>query len=47
MTYKDLDEDPSAADELRAVGSSGIPTFVRGNDVVIGFQPDKIKAMLE
>lgn len=47
MTYKDLDENPAYADELRQLGSQGIPTFVKGDQVQIGFDPNIVRAMLD
>lgn len=45
--YKDVQADPVALDELLALNSRSTPTLVVGGEVMIGFDPDRLTAMLE
>ena len=46
FTSKDIASDQTAFDELVKLGSSGTPTIVIGDEVVIGFNPRKLDALL-
>jgi len=43
---KDVSADPEARSELIALGSRSTPTIKVGDDVLIGFQPAKLLALL-
>ena len=45
--YKDVQADPQAFRELMDLGSRSTPTLLVGSEVMIGFEPDKLSAMLE
>jgi glutaredoxin len=45
--YRDVQADPAALRELVALQSRSTPTIVVGEDVMIGFDPDRLVAMLE
>jgi glutaredoxin len=45
--YKDVQADPAALDELLALNSRSTPTLVVDGEVMIGFDPDRLTAMLE
>ena len=45
--YKDVQADPVALDELLALNSRSTPTLVVGGELMIGFDPDRLTAMLE
>jgi glutaredoxin-like YruB-family protein len=44
--YKDVQADPQALGELVALNSRSTPTIVVGEDVMIGFDPDRLDQML-
>ncbi len=46
FTYKDVQADPQAFRELMDLGSRSTPTLVVGGEVMIGFDPEKLNAML-
>ena len=46
FTAKNVHTDPTARDELIALGSKTIPTTVIANEVVVGFQVDRIKELV-
>ena len=45
--YRDVQADPAALRDLAALQSRSTPTIVVGEDVMIGFDPDRLVAMLE
>ncbi len=47
FTYKDVQADPQAFRELMDLGSRSTPTLLVGNEVMIGFDPEKLDAMLQ
>ncbi len=44
--YKDIQADPEALRELVALKSQSTPTLVVGDQVLIGFDPEKLDALL-
>ncbi len=46
FTSKDIASDQQAFDELVKLGSSGTPTIVIDSEVVVGFNPRKLDALL-
>jgi glutaredoxin len=44
---RDVDEDPSAYDELIALGFRSVPVTVIGSDTIRGFQPELLRAAVE
>ena len=44
--YKDVQADPSALRELVRLNSQATPTIVVGDEVMIGFDPDRLEHML-
>jgi len=44
--YKDVQADPIALRELRDLNSQSTPTIVVGNEVMIGFDPDRLESLL-
>ena len=45
--YKDVQADPAALRELVRLNSRSTPTIVVGDEVMIGFDPDRLEALLE
>lgn len=45
--YKDVQADPQAFRELMDLGSRSTPTLKVGDEVMIGFDPERLSAMLE
>jgi glutaredoxin-like YruB-family protein len=45
--YKDVQADPSALRELVRLNSRSTPTIVVGDEVMIGFDPERLEALLE
>ncbi|HTW44012.1 MAG TPA: glutaredoxin family protein [Acidobacteriaceae bacterium] len=45
--YKDVQVDPSALRELVRLNSRSTPTIVVGDEVMIGFDPERLEQMLE
>jgi glutaredoxin-like YruB-family protein len=45
--YKDVQADPSALRELIKLNSRSTPTIVVGEEVMIGFDPDRLEAALK
>lgn len=45
--YKDVQADPVALQELLALDSRSTPTLLVGEEVMIGFDPDRLTRMLE
>ena len=45
--YKDVQADPQAFRELMDLGSRSTPTLAVGNEVMIGFDPVRLEAMLK
>jgi glutaredoxin-like YruB-family protein len=45
--YKDVQADPAALQELLALNSRSTPTLLVGEEVMIGFDPDRLTQMLE
>ncbi len=45
--YKDVQADPQAFRELMDLGSRSTPTLLVGSEVMIGFEPDRLDAMLK
>lgn len=43
---KDI-SDPSVRQELMKMGARGVPTFLIGDDMVVGFDPDKIEQLID
>ena len=46
FTSKDIASDPQAFDEMVALNASGTPTVVVDGQVVVGFNPRKLDALL-
>ncbi len=46
FTYRDVQADPQAFRELMDLGSRSTPTLVVGGEVMIGFDPQKLDALL-
>ena len=44
--YKDVQADPEALRELVALNSRSTPTILVGEEVMIGFDPERLEAML-
>ena len=44
--YKDVQADPSALRELVNLNSRSTPTIVVGEEVMIGFDPDRLESLL-
>jgi glutaredoxin-like YruB-family protein len=44
--YKDVQADPEAMRELIELNSRSTPTLVVGSDVLIGFDPEQLDALL-
>ena len=44
--YKDVQADPVALRELMELNSRSTPTIVVGDEVMIGFDPDRLEALL-
>ncbi|MBV8631516.1 MAG: glutaredoxin family protein [Silvibacterium sp.] len=44
--YKDVQADPGALRELVRLNSRSTPTIVVGDEVMIGFDPERLEAML-
>lgn len=45
--YKDVQADPAALRELVQLNSRSTPTIVVGEEVMIGFDPDRLESMLK
>jgi len=45
--YKDVQADPAALQELLALNSRSTPTLLVGEEVMIGFDPERLTQMLE
>ena len=46
FTSKDIANDPQAFDEMVALNASGTPTIVVDGQVVVGFNPRRLDALL-
>ena len=46
FTSKDIANDASAFDELAALGADGTPTIVVDGQVVVGFNPRRLEALI-
>ena len=46
FAYKDVQADPQAFRELMDLGSRSTPTLTVGDEVMIGFDPERLDAML-
>jgi glutaredoxin 3 len=46
FTSKDIASDPQAFDELIKLNASGTPTIVVDGEVVVGFNPRRLDALL-
>ena len=44
--YKDVQADPVALQELMELNSRSTPTIVVGEEVMIGFDPDRLESLL-
>ena len=44
--YKDVQADPAALRELAELNSRSTPTIVVGDEVMIGFDPERLEALL-
>ncbi len=44
--YKDVQADPVALRELMELNSRSTPTIVVGDEVMIGFDPDRLQSLL-
>ena len=44
--YKDVQADPAALSELVKLNSRSTPTIVVGEEVMIGFDPDRLESLL-
>lgn len=47
LEVRDIREKPEYIDELVQMGANMTPTFKIGDEMIIGFDPDKIKAAWE
>ncbi len=47
FVYKDVQADPQAFRELMDLGSRSTPTLRVGSEVMIGFDPEKLQALLD
>lgn len=45
--YKDVQADPAALRELVRLNSRSTPTIVVGEEVMIGFDPERLESMLK
>lgn len=45
--YRDVQADPAALRELVGLNSRSTPTIVVGEDVMIGFDPDRLDSLLK
>jgi glutaredoxin-like YruB-family protein len=45
--YKDVQSDPAALRELVRLNSRSTPTIVVGDEVMIGFDPDRLDSLLK
>ena len=45
--YKDVQADPAALRELLELNSSSTPTIVVGDEVMIGFEPNRLESLLK
>ena len=45
--YKDVQADPAALRELVKLNSRSTPTILVGEEVMIGFDPDRLESMLQ
>jgi glutaredoxin-like YruB-family protein len=45
--YNDVQSDPAALDELVRLNSRSTPTIVVGEEVMIGFDPDRLDSLLK
>lgn len=45
--YKDVQADPAALRELVKLNSHSTPTIVVGEEVMIGFDPDRLESLLK
>jgi glutaredoxin-like YruB-family protein len=45
--YKDIQADPAALRELLNLNSRSTPTIVIGDEVMIGFEPDRLESLLK
>lgn len=46
FVYKDVQADPAALKELLALDSRSTPTLLVGEEVMIGFDPDRLTLLL-
>ncbi len=46
FAYKDVQADPQAFRELMDLGSRSTPTLLVGREVMIGFDPERLEALL-
>jgi glutaredoxin-like YruB-family protein len=44
--YKDVQADPAALRELMELNSRSTPTIVVGDEVMVGFDPDRLESLL-
>jgi glutaredoxin len=44
--YKDVQKDPAALQELFELNSRSTPTLVIGEEIMIGFDPDRLATLL-
>lgn len=44
--YRDVQADPAALRELVRLNSRSTPTIVVGDEVMVGFDPERLKALL-
>jgi glutaredoxin-like YruB-family protein len=44
--YKDVQADPAALRELMSLNSRSTPTIVVGDEVMVGFDPDRLETLL-
>jgi glutaredoxin-like YruB-family protein len=45
--YKDVQADPAALRELVRLNSRSTPTIVVGEEVMVGFDPDRLESLLK
>ncbi len=46
FTDRDVTHDPAAMDDLRRIDAPGVPVIRVGEEVLIGFNPDRLDAAL-
>lgn len=47
FSERNVQTDPQAQQELAALGARGVPTFVIGDEVIIGFDPNRVRQAVD